>query len=76
MADITLKAKMDYTEHCMNFIKDKVVKSITHKVMHFNREMFAFSIYEIVDHKEGRPMRTFKVDLRTKWCNYKKEAWS
>jgi len=56
----------------MNTLKAKVIKSHTHEVNQFDREMHTFSVLETVDHKEGRPKGTFKVNLHAKWCDCEK----
>jgi len=68
-ANIRLKTNQAYTEHCMNTLKAEVIKSHTHEVNQFDREMHTFSVRETVDHKEGRPKGTFKVDLHAEWCD-------
>jgi len=58
-----------FSEYYQNAIKDGIVKSNTHHVEQFDRERYTFSIRETDNYREGRPMRTFKVDLQAGWCD-------
>jgi len=55
-----------FSVYCQNMLKDDIVKSNTHYVEHFDRQMYTFSVRETVNYREGRPMGTFKVDLQAR----------
>jgi len=58
-----------FTEYCMDVIKEDLHKSNTHQVEQFDWERFTFSVSETINYREGRPMRSFKVDLQAGWCD-------
>jgi len=58
-----------FSEYCKKANKNDIVKSNTHQIELFDREKYIFSVCEIVNYKEGRPMGTFKVDLQARWCD-------
>jgi adenine-specific DNA glycosylase len=48
--DTRLKNNQAYIEHCMKKLKLEVIKSHTHEVTHFDRELHTFYVRKTVDH--------------------------
>jgi len=57
-----------FTKHCMDALKEEVGKSNIHQVDQFDRERFTFYVWESINYRDGRPMRTFKLDLQAGRC--------
>lgn len=56
----------------MKFIKEETTKANTHVVTMFDRRKSWFSVYEVMDHNEGKPKGYYRVELDIGWWDYGK----
>ncbi|CAK8571549.1 unnamed protein product [Lathyrus sativus] len=58
-----------FTDGCNKGMAEEVAKANTHNVMQFDRERFCFMVQERTNYNDGRPTGTFRVDLRSRFCD-------
>ncbi|XP_050890812.1 uncharacterized protein LOC127096261 [Lathyrus oleraceus] len=58
-----------FTDSCNKGMAEEVIKANTYNVMQFDRERFYFMVQEKINHNDGRPTRTFSVDMRKQHCD-------
>jgi len=52
-AGATIGYGAQFAEKCKDMIKEEVIKSTGHQIIHFDRIWYTFFVREIIDHKEG-----------------------